>query len=168
MRQEQSVVQEPPEQDDSTQEPRLWRDAGWTAHVIRSEDGDGWAVAMTKDGESEPALVAPWTMGRDKKNPKPLDAAAFATFVKSASEVRRRYEQQLHALLHKSIRVETGEGKLTVTLDIHQDEDNAHALLAAHDEAGELVAQVRVAPSFKLTKSSAAAWIASDFRRPAK
>ena len=51
-------------------EPRLWVDNGWTAKVIKNEDDDGWAVAMTRDGEREPALVGPWTMGRDKKNPK--------------------------------------------------------------------------------------------------
>jgi len=76
---------------DRTQEARLWRDDGWTARVIKNEDDEGWAVAMCKDGESEPALVGPWTMGRDKKNPKPLDAAAFGTLVKTASEVLRRH-----------------------------------------------------------------------------
>ena len=80
-------------------EDRLWRDDGWTARVIKNEEDDGWAVAMLKDGESEPALVGPWTMGRDKKNPKPLDAAAFNTLVKTASEVLLRHEQQLHATL---------------------------------------------------------------------
>ena len=50
-----------------TQEPRLWCGDGWTAQVIKNEDDDGWAVAMIKDGEPEPALVGPWTMGRDKK-----------------------------------------------------------------------------------------------------
>ena len=48
------------------QEPRLWSSDGWTARVIKNEDDDGWAVAMIKDGEAEPALVGPWTMGRDK------------------------------------------------------------------------------------------------------
>ena len=41
---------------------------------------------MIKQGEPEPALVGPWTMGRDKKNPKPLDTAAFHTLVKTASK----------------------------------------------------------------------------------
>ena len=68
------------------QEPRQWQGEGWTAQVIKNEDDDGWAVAMYKDGESEPALVGPWTMGRDKKNPKPLDGNAFITLVKTASE----------------------------------------------------------------------------------
>lgn len=154
------------EHEEKTQEPRLWRDAGWTARVIKNEDDEGWAVAMTKDGESEPALVGPWTMGRDKKNPKPLDAAAFSTLVKTASEVRRRHEQQLHAMLHKSVTVDMGAATLNVTLDIVPDEDNSYATLAAYDDAGTQVAQVRVAPTFKLSKASAAAWIENDFRRP--
>ena len=79
------------------QEPRLWQNEQWTAQVIKNDDDDGWAVAMYKAGESEPALVGPWTMGRDKKNPKPLDGSAFITLVKTASEFVRRSEQQLHA-----------------------------------------------------------------------
>ena len=54
-------------------QPRLWRDHGWTARVIKNNDDEGWAVEMIRQGEPEPALVGPWTMGRDKKNPKPLD-----------------------------------------------------------------------------------------------
>ena len=76
-------------------EPRVWSDERWIAQVIKNEDDDGWAVSMTLHGESEPALVGPWTMGRDKKNPKPLDVNAFNTLVKTASEVLRRHEQQL-------------------------------------------------------------------------
>ena len=59
--------------DPKTQDPRLWRDDGWTARIIKNEDDDGWAVQMIRDGAREPALTGPWTMGRDKKNPKPLD-----------------------------------------------------------------------------------------------
>jgi len=70
------------DEDTTLHEDRLWRDDGWTAKVIENEDDEGWAVAMIKDGEQEPALVGPWTMGRDKKNPKPLDANAFGTLVK--------------------------------------------------------------------------------------
>ena len=82
-------------------EDRVWQDNGWTARVVKNEDDEGWAVEMIKDGEPEPALVGPWTMGRDKKNPKPLDVAAFNTLVKTASEVLRRHEQQLHAKHHR-------------------------------------------------------------------
>ncbi|NVE01575.1 hypothetical protein [Massilia sp. BJB1822] len=154
------------EDDVLIQEDRVWQGNGWTARVIKNEDDDGWAVAMIKDGEPEPALVGPWTMGRDKKNPKPLDINAFHTLVKTASEVIRRHEQQLHAQLHKSLRVETEQGSLTVKLDIVPDEDDPYALLSAVDAYGEQLAQVRVAPTFKLSTSSAAAWIENDFRRP--
>ena len=88
---------------DTLQEPRQWQGDGWTALVIKNEDDDGWAVAMTKDGATEPALVGPWTMGRNKKDPKPLDGFAFSTLVKTAHEFVRRQEQQQHAALHQDI-----------------------------------------------------------------
>ena len=65
---------------------------------------------MVKDGEPEPALVGPWTMGRDKKNPKPLDSAAFNTLVKTAAEVIRRHEQHTHAERHRSVTVTAAGG----------------------------------------------------------
>lgn len=148
-------------------EARLWRDDGWTARVIKNEDDEGWAVEMIKDGEAEPALVGPWTMGRDKKNPKPLDTPAFHTLVKTAAEVLRRHEQQLHATLHKSVIVNTASATISVTLDIVPDEDDPYAILAAQDENGEQLAAVRVVPTFKLTRSSAENWIDNEFRRPA-
>ena len=153
--------------DETVMEPRLWIADGWTARVIKNEDDEGWAVAMFKRGEAEPALVGPWTMGRDKKNPKPLDAAAFRTLVKTASEVLRRHEQQEHARLHRRVEVEADDGtRWTVTLDIVPDEDDPHALLAARDRFGELAAQVRVRPDWRLSAASARAWIATGFGRP--
>jgi hypothetical protein len=151
----------------TTREARLWRGDGWTAKVIKNEDDDGWAVAMIKDGEPEPALIGPWTMGRDKKNPKPLDGPAFSTLVKTASEFVRRHEQQLHASLHQSITVTAQSKRVTVSLDIEPDEDNPSALLTAHDAEGEPLASVRVAASFKLNRGSAIAWVESDFAKPA-
>lgn len=145
-------------------EDRLWIDDGWTARVIKNEDDDGWAVAMIKDGESEPALVGPWTMGRDKKNPKPLDAAAFNTLVKTASEVLRRHEQQLHAMLHKSVIVNSRAATLTVTLDITPDEHEPYGVLAANDDDGVQHAQVRVPANFKLNRESAQSWVDGGFR----
>ncbi len=150
----------------SVNQPRLWCNNGWTARVIKNEDDEGWAVEMIKDGEAEPALVGPWTMGRDKKNPKPLDVSAFNTLVKTAAEVLRRHEQQLHAQLHKSIAVNTESGQIVVSLDIVPDEDDPHALLAAHDALGEQLARVRVAPGFKLNAPSAQAWIVDEYRQP--
>jgi len=40
-------------------------------------------------------------MGRDKKNPKPLDAPAFHTLVKTAMEILRRHEQHSCAVTQK-------------------------------------------------------------------
>ena len=148
-------------------EARLWRDNGWTAKVIKNDDDEGWAVAMTKHGEAEPALVGPWTMGRDKKNPKPLDTNAFNTLVKTANEVLRRHEQQTHALLHRQLYVETASGRLSITLDIVPDDDDPHAWLAATDADGQELARVRVGAGFKLNAASAGRWIEADFARPA-
>jgi hypothetical protein len=151
---------------EATKEPRLWIDNGWTARVVKNEDDEGWAVEMILDGEPEPALIGPWTMGRDKKNPKPLDTAAFNTLVKTASEVIRRHEQHLHAMHHKSVSVAIGSERINVTLDIVADEDEPHAMLAAHDASGGRLGQVRVRPDFKLNASSATAWIDGGFRKP--
>ena len=135
---------------------RLWRDNGWTARVVKNEDDDGWAVEMVKDGEPEPALVGPWTMGRDKKNPKPLDTAAFNTLVKTAAEVIRRHEQQTHAELHKERdRHRAPAARVTVTLDIVPDEDDPYAELSAPTRAASELARVRVGAGFKLSAASA-------------
>jgi hypothetical protein len=147
-------------------EPRLWVQRGWTARVIKNGDDDGWAVEMIRDGQSEPALIGPWTMGRDKKNPKPLDGNAFNTLVKTASEVVLRHEQQMQALLHKTITVMVRDQPISVALDIVPDEDEPHALLSAHDQGGAQLAQVMVRPDFKLNSSSAEAWITSGYSRP--
>lgn len=147
------------------EEPRLWRKDGWTARVIKNEDDDGWAVEMIKDGEPEPALVGPWTMGRDKKNPKPLDTSAFNTLVKTASEVLRRHEQQLHAMLHKRVSIRVEESDVDVTLDVVPDEYEPYAVLTALGAFGEQLAQRRVAAGFKLTKSRAEEWAAGGFGR---
>jgi hypothetical protein len=157
---------DPADAPDPIREPRLWQDDGWTAKVIKNEGDEGWAVAMTRDGEGEPALVGPWTMGRDKKNPKPIDVNAFHTLVKTASEVIRRHEQQLHAQLHKSLVLSLAQVRLTVTLDIVPDEFEPHAWLAATESDGSEVARVKVAPGFKLTTASATAWVDDEFRRP--
>lgn len=163
-----NTANEAVEADRSTlvKEARLWCNNGWTARIIENEDDEGWAVEMIKEGEPEPALVGPWTMGRDKKNPKPLDVSAFNTLVKTASEFLQRQVQQLHAVHHQNITINAQSGRISITLDIVAEEDDAHALLAAHDANGERLAQVRVEPGFKLSKASANAWIQDDYRKP--
>jgi hypothetical protein len=141
-------------------EARRWQADGWTARVIKNEDDDGWAVEMTSDGQSEPSLVGPWTMGRDKKNPKPLDAFAFATLVKTANEILARHEQQRRAQLHRDVTVVVEGGvRMRVDLDVVPDEDDPHAILTVRDAAGEVVSRSRVAASFKLTAATAQRWI---------
>lgn len=142
------------------QDPKLWKADGWTARVIKNEDDDGWAVEMTCDGETEPALVGPWTMGRDKKNPKPLDVSAFATLVKTANEILARHAQQRRAQLHRSVTTVTADGaRMQVDLDVVPDEDDPHAILTVRDRAGVIVSQSRTAANFKLTSESARTWI---------
>ena len=155
---------------DNTPEPiheeRLWSDERWTARVIKNEDDDGWAVAMVLHGESEPALVGPWTMGRNKKDPKPLDVTAFHTLVKTANEILRRHEQQLHAELNRNVTVTVGERRIRVALAIVPDDEGATASLTAEDDFGEQLGRVAVSPAFKLNVQSAQAWVVSDYARP--
>ena len=148
------------------QEARRWQNEQWTAQVIKNDDDDGWAVAMYKAGESEPALVGPWTMGRDKKNPKPLDGSAFITLVKTAGEFVRRSEQQLHAQLNQSVTVNGQDSRVTVLLRIVPDEDNPYAVLSAQEEGGDALAEVKVAAGFKLNRQTAQAWVDAEFAKP--
>ena len=138
-------------------EERLWQKSGWIARVIKNEEDEGWAVEMTRVGDDEPALVGPWTMGRDKKNPKPLDPSAFTTLVKTASEVLMRHEQSTRESLRKSRTIsDDHDRRVLVEFEIQQDEDDPHAVLKATDTAtGNELHRVRVVPSFKLTESSA-------------
>ena len=137
-------------------EPTLWKKAGWIARIIRSDD-DGWAVEMTRIGDSEPSLVGPWTMGRDKKNPKPLGATDFAALVKGANDVVRRHQAAARERLHRSIWFVDDDGhRLRADLDIVPDDDDPHAILAVVDEStSDELRRGRVAPSFKLSASTA-------------
>jgi hypothetical protein len=142
---------------DEISDPRLWKKDGWIARVIKNEDGDGWAVEMIRRGDSEPALVVPWTMGRDKKNPKPLDHAGFRTLVKNVTEVLLRHEQTAGARLHRTFSYVSDNGqRIRIDLNIVPDDDDPHAILAASDErTNEVIRTSRVSPSFKLSAASA-------------
>lgn len=156
--------------DPKTQDPRHWKDDGWSARIIKNEDDDGWAVEMTRDGAREPALVGPWTMGRDKKNPKPLDTTAFHTLVKTASEFVRRSEHQRHAALNKEVRVSARiddvATEVRVALAIVPDDEFPYASLTATNLSGEMLAQVKAPATFKLNAASAVAWVEGGFRAP--
>jgi hypothetical protein len=105
-------------------------------------------------------------MGRDKKNPKPLDVSAFNTLVKTANEVIRRHEQQLFAQLNRNVTVSAGARRIRVTLRIVPDEEGATASLLAVDDFDEEQGRVPVSPAFKLTAASAEAWVRSGYQRP--
>ncbi len=137
-------------------EDRLWKKNGWTARVIKNDGDDGWAVEMTRFGDAEPALVTHWTMGRDKKNPKPLNPNDFTTLVKTASEVLMRHEQHARAQLHKQLRYRGDDGiGMRADLDLIPDDDDPHAILTVYNDAsGELLHTSRVAAGYKLNAAN--------------
>lgn len=141
---------------EETTDPRMWKKHGWIARVVKNENDEGWAAEMTRVGDTEPVLVSPWTMGRDKVNPKPLDHAGFATLVKGATEVMRRHAAATHARMHRSItcRSESGQ-RLRANLDIQEDEDDPHALLSVFDElTSTVIRSGRASSAFKLTEAT--------------
>jgi hypothetical protein len=146
-------------------EPRLWQDRGWTAKVVKNYDGEGWAVEMYRGDNEEPALVGPWTMGRNKVDPKPLDVSAFHTLVKTAAEVISRHEQQLHAQLNKQVYIDVGPDTVKVELVITPDEYEPFGTLTAYDKSKEIIAAIKVAPTFRLTVDSASSWAAGGYAR---
>jgi hypothetical protein len=141
---------------EQTSDPRLWKKGGWTARVIKNENDEGWAVEMTRDGDAEPVLVSPWTMGRDKVNPKPMGHADFASLVKGANDVLIRHQAALRAKLHRSITCSGTSGqRLQADLDIQLDEDDPHAILKVIDTAtDEVVRSGRASPTFKLNEAN--------------
>jgi hypothetical protein len=146
--------------DDDTSNPRHWKKDGWSARVVKNEDDDGWAVEMMRRGDAEPALVTPWTMGRDKKNPKPLDQGAFTTLIKTAREVLLRHEQAARARLHRTFSYADDSRRIRIDVDIVPDDDDPHAIIRAFDEqTQELIRDGRTSPSFKLTAQSAARFV---------
>ncbi|MBX7099762.1 MAG: hypothetical protein K1X89_18750 [Myxococcaceae bacterium] len=147
-------------------EPTRWRKNGWSARVIKNDDDDGWSVEITKAGMSEPALVSPWVMGRDKKNPKPFDGPAFATFVKTASEVLDRAARQRDGALNRRLSIAWGGRWYEVTLELVPDEYEPHAVLSAVDDAGATVAKFQVPANFKFNRDVANDWVRAEFPEP--
>lgn len=159
---------------EDTTDPRRWKKSGWIANVVKNLDDDGWAVEMTQIGADEPALVGPWTMGRDKKNPKPLDQPSFMTLVKTANEILLRHAQSARARLHKSTSFEVDgsdaaafeadgfEGALRVRadLDVAPDDDDPHAILSVFEETtSTMLRKGRVRPDFKLSAATVTGWM---------
>ena len=135
----------------------LWKKSGWIARVKKNDDDDGWAVEMTRVGDAEPALVGPWTMGRDKKNPKPLNAKDFGTLTKTAGEVLERHVQAARALTHKSVTFLHDDGRrIRVDVDLSTDEEDPRPTFGCFDDrSGEELGTGRTQPGFKLNAASA-------------
>ncbi len=141
-----------------------WSGKGWTAQVVPNEDGGGWALSMTRDGNTEPTLVVPWVMGRNKKDPKPLNKSDFVTQVKAAQDFLTRRQTQRRAANRTSKDVVGDNGEwVRVIFEIIPDEFEPEAQLIALDRAKEELARVSCPLSLKLTREVALAWVNNDF-----
>ncbi|MCP4808533.1 MAG: hypothetical protein GY913_18955 [Proteobacteria bacterium] len=144
----------------STTEERTWRGMGWTAEIVDNEDGGGWALAMTPDGRDEPVLIVPWTMGRNKKDPKPLNKADFRTQVKAASDVLRRSAQQIRRAHRVSLDVNVASGeRVRVVFDVIPDEVEPEGELVCSSLAGVELGRASCPAHLKLTRARAIAWV---------
>jgi hypothetical protein len=143
-------------------EATRWRQDGWTARILKNDEDDGWAVEMTRDGDPGPALTGPWTMGRDKKNPKPLDRVAFLTLVKTANDVLRRAEHHASATRRRQMSLRLDDGRrVMATLTVDGDDDDAAATLSCVDEAtGREFARRAVEASFRFDRAHLTTWLA--------
>ena len=157
----------PPKQKEKA--PIVWEMAadGWTARIVDHPDDDGWALAMTRDGDDEPMLVVPWVMGRNKKDPKSLNELDFRTQLKAARDFRIRMQNQRRAAFRKSFTVYSEHDEpVTVVFDVEPDDFEPQGVLTATDGLGEELARHTVAPGFQLTRSMARRWVGAGMVHP--
>ncbi|MBO87717.1 MAG: hypothetical protein CL927_20390 [Deltaproteobacteria bacterium] len=149
--------------------PIVWEMAadGWTARIIDHPDDDGWALAMTRDGDDEPLLVVPWVMGRNKKDPKPLNELDFRTQLKAARDFHTRMQNQNRAVFRKRFTVYSEHDEaVTVMFDVDQDDFEPQGILTASDSFGQELVRFTVPPALKLTRSMAQRWVAAGMPHP--
>lgn len=97
--------------------------------------------------------------------PPPPDEAAFETLVRSSRQVAEPAEpRQAGGRPLRSVSVMVRGRQWAVSLRLVPDEYEPHALLVAHDELDEVVAEERVVPDFRLTEQVARSWIEGDFQ----
>jgi hypothetical protein len=144
-------------------EERHWKKSGWNARIIKNGDDDGWAVEVTRLGDAEPTFVSPWTMGRDKKNPKPIDQGAFTQLIKTGTELIARQQNQAREKLHRQLAYRSDDGvSMLADFDLVPDDDDPHAMLTVRIEAtGEVVQTARVAANFKVNAANVQRFVAS-------
>ncbi len=142
-----------------------WAESGWTAEIVENDDGGGWAVSMTRDGHSKPTLVVPWVMGRNKKDPKPLNKADFVAQLKAAEDFLTRAQKQNRSAHRVSRDVVGADGeRLRVIFDITPDEFEPEGELVATNRANEELARVSCPVNFNLTREVAQAWVDGGFQ----
>ena len=119
---------------------------------------------MTQDGADEPVLVVPWVMGRNKKDPKPLNKLDFTTQLKAARDFVDRYKQQ-QARAHRVTRHVTDPAgqPIRVVYDLIPDEYEPEGELVAWGEDGEELARVRCHAGYKLTRAAAKSWVDGEY-----
>lgn len=145
---------------------QIWRDKGWTAEIVKNEDDDGWALAMTRDGDDEPVLVVPWVMGRNKKDPKPLNKTDFATQLKAAEDFLARSKHQARTAFRRSVSVYGDDGgAVEVVFDVVPGEYEPQGVLVAQDAMGTELARVECPASTLLTLELARTWVDQGFGR---
>lgn len=144
-----------------------WTGKGWIAQVVQNEDGGGWAVEMRREGDEHPIYVAPWTMGRNKVDPKPLNQNAFNTWVKSASEFLMRSQHQNRTADRSSVTITTDDGEsLKIIFDIERGDYQSIGVLSAENALGEEVARAETDATFSLDVDAAEAWVRDGFASP--
>ncbi len=97
--------------------------------------------------------------------PQPPDEAAFETLVRSSRQVAEPAEpRRAGGRPLRAVSVTVRGRQWEVSLRLVPDEYEPHALLTAHDELGEQVAEERVVADFRLTEGVARSWIEGDFQ----
>jgi hypothetical protein len=107
-------------------------------------------------------------MGRNKKDPKPLNEPDFAALVKAARDFLSRAEAQARAATRKMLQITDAEGApIKVIFEMVGDEDEPRGLLRALDSAGQTLAQEEVEPNFPFQRPRLEAWarLADDLDR---
>lgn len=144
---------------------RRWSDRGWTAEIVQNEDGGGWALSMTHQDLDEPVLVVPWVMGRNKKDPKPLNKADFGTQVKAAQDFLTRSRQQAQRAHRVSRDIDAADGqRVRVVFDVIPDEYDPEGQLVATTMTGQELGRATCPAHFKLTREAAKQWVDQGFQ----